>query len=60
MPNNKRQSLEQQIRDGKIGFYMCDPSCGLRFLLPKDGEHTCSQCNREPIYMREAKLSDLK
>lgn len=60
MTDNKRQSLERQIRDGKIGFYMCDPSCGLQFLLPKDGDHTCPQCNRELVYMGDTTLSDLE
>lgn len=57
---DRKESLEEQIKAGKIGYYMCDPSCGLRFLLPKDGDHICPQCNREPYFMRDAQLSDLE
>ena len=60
MTNEEREGLIQDILNGKIGYYMCDPSCGLRFILPKDGDHTCPQCCREPEFMRDAQLSDLE
>lgn len=58
--SDKKELLRERIKAGQIGYYMCDPSCGLTFLLSKDGNHTCPQCNREVVFMRDAKLSDLE
>lgn len=33
---DRKESIEEQIKAGKIEYYMCDPSCGLR-ILSEDG-----------------------
>lgn len=60
MTDEKRKEIEKKIKDQKLRHYMCDPSCGLRFILPEDGDHTCPQCNRELMGFGEACVEDFE
>ena len=60
MTEERRTELEKEISEKNLAYYACDPSCGLSFLLPVDGDHTCPQCNQEPYFMRYAVPEDFE